>query len=117
MNTRVLVLALVVVISAALLGRPVVTVGQDEPPAKKADGDKPKMDPKKVDQIMQDQMKQAAPGEAHKLLAKMAGKWDVESKMWMNPNGPPMKTTGKSTSRVIYGGRFVMQNGEMQVMG
>ena len=46
------------------------------------------------------------PGDMHKLMASMDGKWDAEMTFWMTPDAPP--TTHKSTSEVktILGGRY-----------
>jgi len=50
-----------------------------------------------------------APGEAHKVLAPLAGKWTYVSKFWMSPDAPAEESTGTSQDDLIYGGRFLMQ--------
>jgi hypothetical protein len=59
--------------------------------------------------------KLAAPGPQHAELAKLAGDWNVVSKMWMDPKQPPMETKGTSSGKMILGGRFLQTefNGEM----
>jgi Protein of unknown function (DUF1579) len=51
----------------------------------------------------------AKPGPHHKLLERSAGEWTTKSKMWMDPSAPPTETTGKSTCRLVLGGRFVQE--------
>jgi hypothetical protein len=47
------------------------------------------------------------PGEAHKVLAKDAGTWDAEIKMYMQgPDGPPTTYTGVETNELVSGGLF-----------
>jgi len=60
-----------------------------------------------ADAMMEAWMKASTPGEAHKLLAKHAGVWDAEVKLWMDPAAPPMVSKGKGTNTLIFGGRFV----------
>ncbi len=57
----------------------------------------------------------AKPGPNHKLLERSAGEWTTKSKMWMDPSAPPTETSGKSTCRLVLGGRFVQEefDGEM----
>ena len=50
-----------------------------------------------------------SPGEAHKVLEPLAGKWTYTSKFWMSPEGPADESTGTSQDDLIYGGRFLMQ--------
>lgn len=51
--------------------------------------------------------KAGTPGEAHKHLQKQVGKWDVTMKSWMQPNQPPMESTGTAEVKPILGDRFV----------
>jgi hypothetical protein len=51
--------------------------------------------------------KAAAPGDQHKLLQKMVGKWDVAVKSWMAPGQPPMESKGTAEAKTILGDRFV----------
>lgn len=46
------------------------------------------------------------PGPMHDLLAKGAGEWTGDIKMWMDPNKPPTESTGISTMKPILGGRY-----------
>lgn len=46
------------------------------------------------------------PGEHHKMIASWDGEWDGEVTMWMAPDAPPMKSTGKTTNRMVLDGRY-----------
>jgi len=62
-------------------------------------------------------MEKMQPGPEHKMLAKLAGNWEVASKWWMDPEKPPMESKGSSTFTVIYDGRFVRQDFKGEMMG
>ena len=47
------------------------------------------------------------PGEMHEMLARQAGEWNIEAKMWMDPSAPPEITRGKAVSEMILGGRYL----------
>jgi hypothetical protein len=66
---------------------------------------------------LQAMMKAQEPGEAHRLLADLAGKWKVASKVWMDPSQPPMTSEGTSESVVLFGGRFLEENFKGTMMG
>ena len=51
--------------------------------------------------------KAAAPGEPHKTLQRMVGKWEVEMKSWMAPGQPPSESKGSAEVKPILGDRFV----------
>ena len=44
----------------------------------------------------------AQPGPEHKILAGLAGTWDVETKLWQQPGAPPMTMKGAMTNELIY---------------
>jgi len=74
--------------------------------AKPAETTPPKMDSAAMMKAMQDYM---TPGPMHKLLASMAGKWKVESTMWMSPGAQPMQSTTEAENTMIMGGRYMEQ--------
>jgi hypothetical protein len=76
----------------------------------------PAMDPEKAAQ-MEKMMAFTAPGEAHKVLEPLAGKWTYTSKMWMTPDSPIEESTGTSQDDMIYGGRFLMMVVKGTMMG
>lgn len=56
---------------------------------------------------MQAMIAYGTPGEPHKMLAKSAGKWTAEMKMWMEEGGPSTTTTITSVNSMILGGKFL----------
>jgi uncharacterized protein DUF1579 len=61
--------------------------------------------------------KLAAPGEPHKLLTSQAGSWTTKTKSWMEPDKPPMESTGNCEDKVLLGGRFLQQECTGELMG
>ncbi len=59
----------------------------------------------------------ATPGAPHKLLAQMEGNWSVKSRWWMDPNEPPMESTGSSVQKMVLDGRFLQQEFSGEMMG
>lgn len=60
----------------------------------------------------------ATPGEAHKLLNHLVGKWEVTSRMWFEgPGKPPIESKSASESKWIMDGRFVQEEATAQMMG
>jgi len=57
------------------------------------------------------------PGEAHQEIAKGVGTWDVESKMYMSPGSEPEISTATAESRMILGGRYLVQDFTGEAMG
>ncbi len=47
------------------------------------------------------------PGAPHEGLKYFVGEWNWTSKMWMAPGAPPMEGTGTSSSKMIFGGRYL----------
>ncbi len=50
-----------------------------------------------------------SPGEAHKVLEPLVGKWSYTGKFWMTPDGPAQDMTGTAEHAMIYSGRFLKQ--------
>lgn len=67
--------------------------------------------------MMEVYKKLAIPGEAHKLLASLAGTWVTRTRSWMGPDQPPTETTGTCEQKVILGGRFLQQEYTGDMMG
>ena len=67
--------------------------------------------------MMQAWEKAAKPGEQHKQLAGMAGKWTTKQSMWMDPKSPPMVQAGTATNTLVLGGRHVRQDFKGEWMG
>lgn len=64
--------------------------------------------PQDMQKMMQEYEKMGAPVAEHQKLAKLAGEWINQSKMWMGPGAPPTETRpGLHTGEMILGGRFL----------
>src|SRR5262249_54394799 len=57
---------------------------------------------------MEAMMKAAAPGEMHKKLDALAGKWDCALKMWTDPSKPPSEIKGTCETKWIMGNRYLL---------
>lgn len=57
------------------------------------------------------------PGEPHKILASMTGKWNEESKMWMDPAKPPTESKGSADVKMILSGRYQESHYTGEMMG
>jgi len=70
-----------------------------------------------MDALMKEWAKWSSPGAPHQLLQKMAGKWTLKQKTWMDPSQPPMETTGTAELAMVLGGRFLQQHYTGTMMG
>lgn len=61
--------------------------------------------------------KAMTPGEEHEWLASQAGEYDATVKAWMDPAGEPMVSQATATSKMIMGGRVLMEKVEGTMMG
>jgi hypothetical protein len=69
-------------------------------------------------QAMMDTYKKlATPGEPHKQFASLAGSWSTKTKEWMEPDKPPMESTGSAEMRMLLGRRFLQQEFTGDMMG
>lgn len=59
----------------------------------------------------------AQPGEAHKLLATLAGDWHADVKCWMPGQAEPAANQGKSEAKMILGDRFLHEEFSGEFMG
>ncbi len=70
---------------------------------------------KDMQAMMEVYKKVGTPGAPHKLLASLEGSWTTKTKSWMEPNKPPMESTGTCEAKVLLDGRYLQQEytGEM----
>jgi hypothetical protein len=61
--------------------------------------------------------KVSQPGEGHKKLEPLAGKFSVKSKMWMDPSKPPEETTGSTERKWIMDKRYLQEEYQGTFMG
>jgi hypothetical protein len=59
----------------------------------------------------------AKPGKEHEALARMAGEFDVDVEMVIQPGMPPQKSKGKEKSAMIMGGRYLHGDYTGEAMG
>jgi len=81
--------------------------------------EKEKKQKNKMDmQAMMDVYKKlGTPGAPHKVLASMAGSWNTKTKGWMEPDKPPMETTGTCEQKMLLDGRYLQQEYTGDMMG
>ncbi|HVT61336.1 MAG TPA: DUF1579 domain-containing protein [Thermoanaerobaculia bacterium] len=96
-------------------------LGAAEPP-KPADQSKTASQPASTPQApsaadMEMMMKLAAPGEHHKDLDRLAGKWATSGKSWMAPGQPPVEMNGSMEASWTLGGRFLQSVHKGNFMG
>jgi hypothetical protein len=60
--------------------------------------------------MMAAMMAMAQPGENHKQLESLAGKWSYSVKWWMNPQSPPSESSGTTVAKLAMGGRYLISN-------
>jgi len=65
--------------------------------------------------VMESWEKAGTPGEMHRALARTAGEWTAEVKMWMGPE--PTVSEARSTVEPIMDGRFVKETVKSEFMG
>ncbi|MEA2326038.1 MAG: hypothetical protein QOE68_997 [Thermoanaerobaculia bacterium] len=80
-----------------------------------ADDPKPKAGPSQAE--MEAMMKAATPGDAHKKLGAMAGTFNAEVKMWMQPGAPPVGGGGVAENSWALDGRWLEQHFTGNFMG
>src|ERR1039457_2874643 len=70
-------------------------------------------------EMMAAMMAVAQPGENHKQLESMVGKWHYTVKWWMNPQSPPSESSGTMVAKMAMGGRYLISNhtGKMSMPG
>jgi len=67
---------------------------------------------------MAEYMKIAMPGEQHKHLDILAGKWKTKSRIYMGgPGSTPMETEGTAEAKWVLDGRFVLIEHDGTMMG
>ena len=74
-------------------------------------------DKDQVDPMMAKMMEAAVPGEFHKHLQPLIGKWNTTTKYWLTPEAPPEESTGSVDRKWILGGRFVSEDYRGTTMG
>ena len=69
------------------------------------------------EQMMEALQKYGTPGKEHEALKPMAGTFDAEVTMQMDPASPPMTSKGKTVNELIFDGRFLKSDFTGDFMG
>lgn len=67
--------------------------------------------------IMAAYEKAMTPGEHHAKLAQLEGNWAMTVTVWMQPGAEPTVSTATSTSKMVMGGRYMLDTVEGTAMG
>jgi len=67
------------------------------------------LDPKMAE-MMKKWMEYATPGQPHKNLEPLAGKWEYTMKWWMDPQAEPDTCHGTSEHKLIFEGRYLQSS-------
>jgi len=62
-------------------------------------------------------MKYTKPGDGHKVLSDLTGRWNFTMKWWNAPNTKAEESKGTSTGKMILGGRFLQHDVTSKAMG
>ena len=66
---------------------------------------------------MEAMMKAGTPTDPHKKMASMDGEWVVTGKSWMGPDKTPIEFTGTAKNRMLFDGRYQVQEFDSAFMG
>ncbi len=70
-----------------------------------------------MQKIMEIYKKAGTPGEPHKLLAKLEGSWTTRTRGWMEPDKPPVDSTGTCEQKLVLDGHYLQQLYSGDMMG
>src|SRR5438045_2407752 len=101
----------IVACALVLVACGVWVIAQDkaQPAAASAGGAAPQMTAEQK-AMMEAWVKNGTPGPQHEKLKALAGKWDADVSMQMDPATPPEKSKGTMTNTSVYEGRFLTQD-------
>jgi hypothetical protein len=87
--------------------------------ARIARADEPKKAAPSADEkaMMEAWMKYSTPGDVHKRMAAMEGRWTAHVKEWMAPNAPATESDGTAEFKMVLGGRYLHQSFHGTMMG
>lgn len=70
-----------------------------------------------MQKIMEIYKKAGTPGEPHQALAKLVGIWETRSRGWMEPDKPPVVSTGTCEQKLVLDGHYLQQTYSGDMMG
>jgi hypothetical protein len=68
-------------------------------------------------QMQEYMQKYASPGEHHKHLAMLAGRWNTVTKFWPAPGAPATESPGTAEHKMLLGGRYLQTTYQGSFMG
>jgi hypothetical protein len=77
--------------------------------------DMPDMSPEDMAAMLEKMAAYTQPGENHQVLERLLGEWDVTNTITMMPGAP--SEPGRMTGRWLFEGRWLVLEGEGQMMG
>jgi hypothetical protein len=80
-----------------LLALPAAASAQDRKPT-----------PEEIAKLQAVMMESMNPGPEHERLSRLAGRWELETRIWPEPGAQPMTVPGSASNRMILGGRFLV---------
>lgn len=103
----------------ALIALPALAAdpAQQGTPAAGGSGSAPADAQAKMKAEMDAYAKLAQPGEHHKILGKLAGKWKTTGKAWMEPGQPPVEMSSTTEATWQLGGRYLQEVHTSTFMG
>lgn len=70
-----------------------------------------------MQKVMETYRKAGTPGEPHRALAKLVGSWETRSWGWMEPDKPPVTSTGTCEQELVLDGHYLQQTYTGDMMG
>ena len=109
MKRRMLWCAAALIGGTVLLTHEVVSQGRDAVRNPKSEkGGEPEVDPD-TESLVDTWVRYAMPGDHHKLLSKMAGRWNMAVRYRMNSEMPVVESKGTCERKWILGKRFLLE--------
>jgi len=81
------------------------------------DNEKKQEDKLNIEAMMITYKELAIPGIPHQQLAYLEGTWTTRTRSYMEPDKPPMETTGTCVQKMLLGGRYLQQVYTGDMMG
>jgi hypothetical protein len=72
---------------------------------------------KDMQEMMEVYKKFGTPGEPHKFLMSLEGSWTTITRSWMEPDKPPVESTGTCEQKMLLDGRYLQQEYTGDMMG
>lgn len=102
--------------TVAVLAGPGIAVAAEPPQKTKDVPAAPALSPEQQ-QMMEAWQKAAEPGDEHRRLAALAGRWKMTVTMWHEPGKDPEVTRGANIATMVMGGRFLEERITGSVLG